>query len=139
VSAMVAAFFDQLLGRGQIRFWRFPRIWLCCFIPHAAFLLFTPHSPLRTPHSEQSGSVQVNIRQEQSHRAALGDFPGFVQVALRALGTDARAGETPQPGAGEKSAREVVLPTSSAEAGHGGDRKSTRLNSSHANISYAVF
>src|SRR3712207_7204255 len=25
------------------------------------------------------------------------------------------------------------------ERGHGGDRKSTRLNSSHANISYAVF
>src|SRR3712207_6892967 len=25
------------------------------------------------------------------------------------------------------------------ETGHGGDRKSTRLNSSHANISYAVF
>src|SRR3712207_7866550 len=25
------------------------------------------------------------------------------------------------------------------EAHHGGDRKSTRLNSSHANISYAVF
>src|SRR3712207_8990562 len=36
----------------------------------------------------------------------------------------------------------VVLPGGEAAAGYGGahaDRKSTRLNSSHANISYAVF
>src|SRR3712207_6854569 len=29
--------------------------------------------------------------------------------------------------------------TGQRASGHGGDRKSTRLNSSHANISYAVF
>src|SRR5215203_6309752 len=33
----------------------------------------------------------------------------------------------------ERNPREYDAPT------HGGDRKSTRLNSSHANISYAVF
>src|SRR3712207_7043574 len=37
-----------------------------------------------------------------------------------------------------------ILPFGGTDAGgvqrlHGGDRKSTRLNSSHANISYAVF
>src|SRR3712207_7916099 len=33
----------------------------------------------------------------------------------------------------------VHMNISSTPAGSGGDRKSTRLNSSHANISYAVF
>src|SRR3712207_8521238 len=33
----------------------------------------------------------------------------------------------------------VLLPPSQARARASGDRKSTRLNSSHANISYAVF
>src|SRR5581483_3090111 len=33
----------------------------------------------------------------------------------------------------------VVLPPEAPEAGYLLDRKSTRLNSSHANISYAVF
>src|SRR3712207_8413392 len=33
----------------------------------------------------------------------------------------------------------VALGLDQRQAGHGADRKSTRLNSSHANISYAVF
>src|SRR3712207_8539380 len=33
----------------------------------------------------------------------------------------------------------VALPAARSRAGEGRDRKSTRLNSSHANISYAVF
>src|SRR3712207_7986822 len=32
-----------------------------------------------------------------------------------------------------------VAPSAPPNTPHGGDRKSTRLNSSHANISYAVF
>src|SRR3712207_7605424 len=42
----------------------------------------------------------------------------------------------------ERAAREVTLELLGAEVGDahvGRDRKSTRLNSSHANISYAVF
>src|SRR3712207_7790245 len=38
----------------------------------------------------------------------------------------------------ERRAR-VVLEDEEARGAHGPDRKSTRLNSSHANISYAVF
>src|SRR3712207_8206001 len=42
-----------------------------------------------------------------------------------------------------RSPREHVAPGGQqrerGQAGHHGDRKSTRLNSSHANISYAVF
>src|SRR3712207_8291362 len=35
--------------------------------------------------------------------------------------------------------RELLLPADKVAVGSEGDRKSTRLNSSHANISYAVF
>src|SRR3712207_6865484 len=35
--------------------------------------------------------------------------------------------------------REILPRVPGLDEGHGGDRKSTRLNSSHANISYAVF
>ena len=63
--------------------------------------------------------MEVDVGQEERHGAALGDFPGFVQVALRALGAGARAGEKPQPGAGEEAARDVVLRAGAAEAGHG--------------------
>src|SRR5258707_9906559 len=37
------------------------------------------------------------------------------------------------------AARRMAATAYAAEAGDQGDRKSTRLNSSHANISYAVF
>src|SRR5438445_8434811 len=47
----------------------------------------------------------------------------------------------PQRRAGGVRAAAVVAGDAepAAGVGHGGDRKSTRLNSSHANISYAVF
>src|SRR3712207_8699098 len=41
--------------------------------------------------------------------------------------------------AGARLLRNVVQARSSEDRDVGGDRKSTRLNSSHANISYAVF
>src|SRR5438445_5378561 len=64
-------------------------------------------------------------------------------VALEALDLDIQAGEffglLGPNGAGKTTAIGIlttrVLPT----AGKAIDRKSTRLNSSHANISYAVF
>src|SRR3712207_8291905 len=56
---------------------------------------------------------------------------------------DAGAGELRGPGhclRTEREAADGVRRTRAWEAGAGGgDRKSTRLNSSHANISYAVF
>src|SRR3712207_7729510 len=35
--------------------------------------------------------------------------------------------------------RKIIVDTYGGKGAHGGDRKSTRLNSSHANISHAVF
>src|SRR3712207_6895600 len=68
------------------------------------------------------------------------DVPGppelaRVEVVLPADGDDAAlAGMAPEPRRGEGQARELVQEVAFLE-----DRKSTRLNSSHANISYAVF
>lgn len=59
----------------------------------------------------------MDVDQEQRHRAALGDFPGLVQIGLRALGAGAPAGDTAQPGAGEEAVGDVVL-----RAGAGGGR-----------------
>src|SRR3712207_6989730 len=60
----------------------------------------------------------------QQHRVGSGvDHPAGVGHALDALDH-----ELARPG--------VAQPL---DVGHGQDRKSTRLNSSHANISYAVF
>ena len=61
----------------------------------------------------------MDVRQEQRHGAAFGDFPGFVHVALRALGAGACAGQKPQPGAGEQAKGKVLLLTGAAEAVHG--------------------
>ena len=44
--------------------------------------------------------MQMNVRHEQRHRPAPGDFKGLIEVALRALRASVRAGETAQPGAG---------------------------------------
>src|SRR3712207_8301448 len=59
----------------------------------------------------------------------LGDFAGMIRVCFA---------QTPGEGICETS-RVCRLSTSSSGALAGIDRKSTRLNSSHANISYAVF
>src|SRR3712207_8320556 len=49
-----------------------------------------------------------------------------------------RAGERRHVAA-RRNLRDALLATGEAAPGFGGDRKSTRLNSSHANISNAVF
>jgi len=61
----------------------------------------------------------MNVRHKKFHRATLSDFPGFVQVALRALGAGARADEKSQPSTGEEGFGEFVLLAGAAEAGHG--------------------
>src|SRR3712207_7490892 len=60
-------------------------------------------------------------RRQRLRAQRRGDGDGRVVAALRAAGVPARARPRPVPD------------------GRGPDRKSTRLNSSHANISYAVF
>src|SRR3712207_7201198 len=52
------------------------------------------------------------------------------------------SGDCPGPPGGSAAARaaaSVIQPIQPAGYPNAGDRKSTRLNSSHANISYAVF
>ena len=68
---------------------------------------------------EEPCPVKPDVGEEQRHRAAGGDLPGFVQVALRALGAVAATGETPLPRAGEKTEGEKPLLPGAAEAGHG--------------------
>ena len=51
--------------------------------------------------AKQTRAVEVYIRHEQRHGAALGDFPGFVQVACR---TPRIVLHKTQPGAGEEAA-----------------------------------
>lgn len=68
---------------------------------------------------EEARAVEVDVGQVEGHGAALGDFPGFVEVALRAVGAGGPVGEAAQPGAGEEAARELVLRAGAAEAGHG--------------------
>src|SRR3712207_7625145 len=58
-------------------------------------------------------------------RVRVADAPGRVAA-------DVPAGQAPRRAREDGGA-------AAAEAADGGDRKSTRLNSSHANISYAVF
>ena len=53
--------------------------------------------------------MQMDVGQEKFHGAALGDFPGFVQIRLRALGAGASAGEKAQPGASEEGVGKNVL------------------------------
>src|SRR5262245_15898720 len=56
----------------------------------------------------------MNVRQKEFHRAAFGNLPGFVQVALRAIGADVRASQASQPGAGEEGERKILLLASGA-------------------------
>src|SRR3712207_9391221 len=60
-------------------------------------------------------------------------------VRGRVLRSDVRGRDLPRPRAARRSTRRLrPLGPHSGARGHR-DRKSTRLNSSHANISYAVF
>src|SRR3712207_7978337 len=70
----------------------------------------------------RSGLLQAGLLALDLARVT-GQEPGALQVAAQVrVGLDERAGDA--------MAQRAGLP---------GDRKSTRLNSSHANISYAVF
>src|SRR3712207_8895424 len=77
------------------------------------------------PTTTLSGSPRPADREQREGRVRPGDHHGdggVVEAAEQAL---------PSPVAGQ------VVERRAAE--HGQDRKSTRLNSSHANISYAAF
>jgi hypothetical protein len=75
---------------------------------------------------EETGAVGVDVGHVELHGAALGDLPGLVQVAPRALGAGARAGKKPQPGASEEAMGNVLLLTGAAEADHGLERRLAR-------------
>src|SRR3712207_6853328 len=82
--------------------------------------------------------VQVGLGQVRHHRVLDGllellALPGDV-LAARAVGL---GHGLQQPG--EARPAVAVIRREVGAAVEGGDRKSTRLNSSHANISYAVF
>jgi hypothetical protein len=96
VAAVVAAIVDEFFGSSKIVLRRFP--WI------------------RFPSEEEAGAVEVDVGQEKFHGAALGDFPGFVEVGLRARGVS----EKPQPSASEEALGNVVHSAGAAEAGHGG-------------------
>src|SRR3712207_9023333 len=70
-------------------------------------------------------------RPRQSTAAGLGPGRRTVRLSARLVGH--------QPGAGGRSRSRHLGGGAGAAATPGADRKSTRLNSSHANISYAVF
>ena len=67
-------FLDQPAGFGEVGVRGVPRI--------RRFL--NPQSAIPNPQSKEPRPVQVDVGEEEGHGAALGDFPGFVQVALRA-------------------------------------------------------
>src|SRR3712207_7186870 len=72
---------------------------------------------------------------------AVGGRRGRARARLQGAGRPA-PGEDPQPAAERRRRgclRVRLRGAARAEAVDGEDRKSTRLNSSHANISYAVF
>src|SRR3712207_8980689 len=68
-------------------------------------------------------------------RARGGEFNETLEALLAAVAGAAEAAE----GQFDAAARPVAVHEDLADAHAAGDRKSTRLNSSHANISYAVF
>ena len=86
----------------------------------------TPRLPLslspalRFTEAEQAGAVEVDVGEEQRHRAASGDLPGFVQIGYCAIWAGAATGQTPLPCTGEESAGKMMRRASAAEAGHGG-------------------
>ena len=46
---------------------------------------------------QEARAVEVDLGREQGHGAALGDLPGFVEVAPRAVGAGGRVHELRQP------------------------------------------
>src|SRR5690606_42059242 len=96
------------------------RAWLACW------LLPRPPRATLSPYTTLFRSARR--RPDGRRRGALPCAPG------RALGAGRRAR---RDGVGARRRARAVRPDPAARAG--GDRKSTRLNSSHVKISYAVF
>jgi len=58
---------------------------------------------LSVSHSQKSRAVQVDVGEVQRHRAARGNLPGFVQVALHAVLACFSAEQTPLPRSREET------------------------------------
>src|SRR3712207_7822148 len=85
---------------------------------------------IRTLHVQIHGRVQgVSFRAWTQHLAELHGLRGWVR--------NRRDGSVEAVFSGPADLVQVML--KACHQGPAGDRKSTRLNSSHANISYAVF
>src|SRR5438445_6036993 len=91
VAAVVTARVDEFLGGGEVVLRTKPSFRI--------FLLA----------EEEAGAMEVDVGQEKFHGAALGDFAGFIQILLRALGPGRPDGEKSQPGAGEQTASDEFI------------------------------
>src|SRR5947209_9395031 len=93
----------------------------CSFITASFFFLLTPRPPRSTlfPYTTLFRSQALAAGSPQDQRSAC------------------QRGKPRDPQAGERGVE--IGEARPHERPGGGDRKSTRLNSSHANISYAVF
>ena len=67
---------------------------------------------------KQPGTMQVDVDDKQLHRAALGNVPGLVEIALGAVGAGAGAKQGAVHGAGEEAVDDEFLCSSLAEAGN---------------------
>src|SRR5205085_12506863 len=100
---------------------------LCIDLRHVSLMIRPPPPLTLFPYTTLFRSAEINLERledvVQCHALLLGLDAVHVHVQLRLVGAEA-AEQADQPRLA------VAL---------GGDRKSTRLNSSHSQISYAVF
>src|SRR5207249_7408887 len=102
---------------------------LLVFTPHLpppSFLTFFPYTTLFRSHLSRSRRLLRQDRPALFHRR-----PGRVRRRRQAARSPGGAQATPGAGGRIRSQTKAIPPFS--------DRKSTRLNSSHVSISYAVF
>src|SRR3712207_7364188 len=95
------------------------------------------------PYTTLFRSGLVLVGQRELLRLLLDPAPGRVDLHVLQLDVAVLLGQLQrlllQLGVGALQLRRLVLQLRGEPLGLGEDRKSTRLNSSHANISYAVF
>src|SRR5687768_18061953 len=94
---------------------------------------------IRRPPSSTLFPYTTLFRSERVERIGHGDVQRTTTSLRRCDGRDSRAGQWPSHGCRARTAGGKRPRTAEGRHGRSGDRKSTRLNSSHGYISYAVF